>query len=248
MEEEGRKEIEQGIKSRGWKVYGTDKSSKMVLDTEDNYLMAQLKHAEKDRVSSLEDTLAAEDTLYTYTRALCKILNIGRDAGEGQATRISEGFKVSFSGVPAATGTRKDHKKDWDASEEPATRPIVNAKLGPNSGLGSMISHTIRPLRIEAIKKQGTEVISTEKLLRSIEDLNADSERLGVRGGTEKGANGADNSSTTGEGTSTATGTLRKRLPRSCKQKPLQGKTLVVGSLDIKSLYPNCRSGPMPKH
>ena len=111
MEEDGRKEIEQGIKSRGWMVYGTDKSSKMVLDTRDNYLKAQLKHAEKDRVYRLEETLAAENTLYRYTRALCKILNIGRDAGEGQATRISEWFKFSFGGVPASTGTRKDHKK-----------------------------------------------------------------------------------------------------------------------------------------
>ena len=40
----GRKELLQGIKTRTWKLYGTDKSEKLVLDTEANYMRAMAPH------------------------------------------------------------------------------------------------------------------------------------------------------------------------------------------------------------
>ena len=43
-EELGRKEIEEGVKEKDWRLYSTDKSGKLVLDTNENYLRTQMKH------------------------------------------------------------------------------------------------------------------------------------------------------------------------------------------------------------
>ena len=74
-------------------------------------------------------------------------------------------------GIPAMIGSRKVHKVGWEAGTGPPTHPIINAKLGPNAGMGNLISRIIRPLRKE-INNIGTTLASTEELLRAIENFN----------------------------------------------------------------------------
>ena len=85
------------------------------------------------------------------------------------------------------TGLRKDHKVGWDEQEGPPTRPLVNGKVGPNHSLGNLVSRILRPLRKEAVEGMGTEVVSTEELLRTIEDFNKG--REGGEGGGVGGSN-----------------------------------------------------------
>ena len=42
----GRKEIIEGIKTKKYKLYGTDKSENLVLDTEANYMKAMAPHVQ----------------------------------------------------------------------------------------------------------------------------------------------------------------------------------------------------------
>ena len=225
LEQQGLKEIKEGIKSKDWMVYNTDKSSRIVLDTRENFLRAQLKHAEKDTIVSMEDLAAAEDELYLYSKAFTRIFNFGRDAGENKMSSIMESFKVSGGGAPANTGLRKDHKTGWDQHIGPPTRPVVNAKQGPNVNLGNAITRVVRPLREEWNNNHNTEVVSTEELLRSFQDYNHNRmDILQVR--SQSGS--------------------RESFSRVCKQ--MQGDNIIIGSLDVKSLYPSCKAKSTGEH
>ena len=171
-EEQGLKEIREGVKKKKWILYACDKSGKQVLDSKDNYLMAMMKHFEKDIPVGMDEIRVSEETLYNHSTVMCRILKMGKEAGDGQADKIVESFKVVFGGVPALVGSRKDHKENWDPVIGPATRPICNAFLGPNSGLGNIMARVLRPLRKRLCENVGTEVCSTEEILRSFYDLN----------------------------------------------------------------------------
>ena len=59
-EKAGLDELKDGIENRGWMVYSTDKSGKIVLDTKENFLLYIKDHYSKDRVVSPEEVRRAE--------------------------------------------------------------------------------------------------------------------------------------------------------------------------------------------
>ena len=127
----------------------------------------------------IEEVGASEELLYQHSKALVKIFGVGGEAGENQQERIRENLKGERGGVPAMTGLRKDHKVGWDKVEGPPTRPLVNGKQGANAGLGNLVSRILRPLRKEAVKNGESEVVSTEELLRWIEEFKKEREERG---------------------------------------------------------------------
>ena len=54
-EELGRIRIKEGIEEKNWMLYSSDKSGKLVSYEKENYNRAQLKHASKDKVATLEE-------------------------------------------------------------------------------------------------------------------------------------------------------------------------------------------------
>merc|ERR1711954_395170 len=64
----GRKEIVNGIKSRGWMLYETDKSDKMVLDTVENFVEAMRPHYQNHRISSLEEVAESERLMSNHSK------------------------------------------------------------------------------------------------------------------------------------------------------------------------------------
>ena len=113
----------------------------------------------------------------------------------------------------------------------PPIRPVVNGKAGPNAGLANLISRILRPLRKQVVRNTGNEVISTEELLRWIEEYNKERERKN-RELEEEEIGGAR--------------APRRYIARGCKQ--MQGEQIVVGSMDVKSLYPSCKAKQTGEH
>ena len=214
----GQEEILEGIEKHGWWHYNADKSGKQVLDLKENYLDAMLKHVEKDIEVKIEDILAAEDVLNTSSTAFVKMFNLG-EPGENQ-DKIAECLKAKETGAPVAKGQRKDHKVGWDPIIGPKTRRVINGKKGANAGYANVLTRLLRPIRTEAIGEIRTEVASTEELCRSIQDTN---ERLGLESATPLNT--------------------QNRYPKRLNHRDnMQGSTLVVGSMDIESLYGSCKA------
>ena len=67
-EELGRKEIRNGIKEKDWKLYSTDKSDKLVLDTKENYLKAMEPHHAGHSKVKIEDVNNSESNLSNHSK------------------------------------------------------------------------------------------------------------------------------------------------------------------------------------
>ena len=100
-------------------------------------------------------------------------------------------------------------------------RPLCNGNIGSNAAVATVTSLLIRPMKRDAAKKQGTSICSTEELKHSIMEANMSGEEY-----------------------------LRQLQPqrpgRACLV--VQSGTLVVGSMDWKSLYPNCKLREASQH
>ena len=118
----GRKEISDGVKNRNWMLYGTDKSSKLVLDTRENFLNCMEPHFKNDQHVQYDAILRSEPLLNNHSKAWAKILNMGLNAGQGQISRIRDALTVKQSNVATLKGLRKDHKSAADPVKGPPLR------------------------------------------------------------------------------------------------------------------------------
>ena len=80
----------------------------------------------------------------------------------------------------------------------------------------------MKPLRININSNINTEVISSEEVLGIIEDYKAT--------------------------VTTETSQEAPRLPRACKVSSIKSTTAVIGSMDVRSLYPSCKAKETGDH
>ena len=212
-EQERRKEVILGIQEKGWHVSVTDKTQMIVLDTVVNYRRGLERHSIGDPVVSLEDITAKEIRLYDYIAALARIFSMGRDEHQEQ-DKIIQALKLVFCGVAALNGEAKDHKEGWEVSTGPPKRPLVNGNINANVNMGLLTSMLLRPVRTDVNNWQGTSICSREELLC---DVTYHKRRL--------------------------TELARSHVPeRTCTKAGLQDfSKVIVGLIDICSLYPNCK-------
>ena len=167
----GRKEILQGIKTRKWKLYGTDKSEKLVLDTEANYMRAMAPHIESLDIVNYDHVLESEKLLNNHSNMRIRTVNMGLNAGSGQQACIVKAMQSHFAPLPQAKGARKDHKP-LDPNFGYPMRVMMDGKKGPNGPLANIQSQILRPVRSALNQIVGTEVVNTEELCKVLEDHN----------------------------------------------------------------------------
>jgi len=215
-QQQGRREILDGIKTKNWTLYGTDKSGKLVLDTVKNFNKVMEPHYVNEREVSISDVHKAEPGLNTLSKVWTGILQLGKNAGQGQTRRISNALHVDMSTVPACKGMRKDHKRCDNSDIGPPCRPVVDGKIGPNAPTGNLMTRLLKTVREGLHRKIQTEVLSTEELLHHIEQHNIKQQNRTVNA-------------------------PRESFPRAGKIPPLQSDSYIIGSMDVIALYPNCK-------
>ena len=169
----GRREIQEGIKNRGWILYGTDKSGKLVIDTQANFLTSMEPHFKNEQEVPYNEVLKSEGNLNNHSKAWAKLLNMGMNAGNFQPRRIKEALTVKNSNVAQLRGLRKDHKVTHNAVAGPPLRPLCNGKVGPNAPLGNLMARLLKTVISGMAQNQlNTEVLSTEEVLYYLEQFN----------------------------------------------------------------------------
>ena len=126
--------------------------------------------------------------------------------------RVSNALMVTHSNVPFLDGLRKDHKAYNNEILGPPLRPLSNAKIGPNAPLANLLARILRTVRF-GMSSNGynTEILSTEELLYYISKFNDESR------------------------------VHRVHHARPNRPPPLQSGPLVIGSMDVSALYPQCK-------
>ena len=130
-EDLGRKEIMEGIKSRIWLLYCTDKIGNLVLDTKDNFMESMFPRYESHQESNLEEVANCEKLMSNHSKCWVDLMGFGINAGAYQASRIKKAFNTVFSDLPHLDGLRKYHKKYKDRVKGPPCTPCAMGRRGP---------------------------------------------------------------------------------------------------------------------
>ena len=98
-------------------------------------------------------------------------------------------------------------------------RPLVNGKLGPNAPLANLLARVLRAARSGMSLDKPTAILSTEELLHYLSQFNREIRQI-----------------------------PREQPRRGCKTASrIQSNQYIVGSMDVKALYPSCRVGETVK-
>ena len=190
----------------------TDKSGKLVLDTVENFNLCMRPHYENEEEVSIEQVHTAEARLNTHSQMWCDILMMGKEAGAGQSTRIEKAIVVNKSSAQGLGGFRKDHNPTTDSVQGPPLRPICNGKKRPDTACANIQSRLLKTVRAGISQTVNTEVLSTEEMQHHVMNLNTERARR-----------------------------VRRQQPVRAGVRPkLQNHELVLMSMDVSALYPNC--------
>ena len=149
-------------------VYETDKTSKFVVDTLSNVENKMKKHLKDDLVISDKKIRSIERNLNSETDEWIDILQIGRDVKQLKRTKFN--MKSTHNPIPILRGTSKDHKVADDPKIGPDLRPIMGARIGPNTSMAQIACKMLRA--ISESFPENAAIKSTEELLRTFENYN----------------------------------------------------------------------------
>ena len=100
-ERAGLDEIKDGIEKKGWMIYTTDKSGKIVLDTKTNFLECMSEHYTSHRVVSAKEVRDAENMINDHSRSWMRMFNIGSESGSRQQRRCGRAIINNYSSIPS---------------------------------------------------------------------------------------------------------------------------------------------------
>ena len=210
----GYKEINEGIKSKGWLLYETDKSGKLCIDTLENYKLAMSKHIEGDQEVNTKKVLSSEKSLNEHARMWTKMVSLG--AENNQQDRCKETLTSRYNPIPILSGLRKDHKVTPDPVKGPPLRPVYRARVAPNSALGNIISQMVKGLGDELSSKIGTDSLNSEEVCAEVVKANFKIE-------VEKSRRRQPN----------------RKAKRLTRREKIFTENIIMGSMDVEALYPS---------
>ena len=99
-------------------VYQTDKSSRLAVDTADNYIRSMQSHIEEDEEVTEEEKKATESLINAHSVSWMRFLQVGDNTGDGW--RIKMSMQTHNNDASVLYSLRKDHKEQAATEEEEA--------------------------------------------------------------------------------------------------------------------------------
>jgi hypothetical protein len=168
QEAKGKKKILVRVKNEEIIIGTTDKSGKFAVMKPEHYLKAAEVHL-KDKEIQWNDVPKIEEEMNCHSRQMLRIFRMG--SIHNQEDRIRKAYQVKDSRPGEVTFLIKDHKKSKEGSVLPPTRPVCNARDGPNSRLSNIVA-TVLNVVADNADEEGNECRSTEEMMRAILETN----------------------------------------------------------------------------
>ena len=162
----GLKDVGTIMKDKNLIVTKTDKSGRQCLLTADEYVQMGEQHVEGDVVKTRKEVEKNEDILNCHALQFCRLLGVCD--GENCARRLKSAMINQNTLPPSLYFTVKDHKLMVPADSLPA-RPVCGAVRAHDGQLGFMLVKVIDAVSDIFAKQNGTESISTEYTIFTIE-------------------------------------------------------------------------------
>ena len=163
---QGIKSIQKKVKNNEIFVTTSDKTSKLVANTKENYIERMEPHVANDREINWDEKESIEKTLNGHSIQMGRWLRLGQRHGNDD--RIKAALKNKNAHIPVMKGADKDHKSGFDEGVGPPLRPIVGADEAPNTQISSIMTEILQALALELDKNENTMCLSTEELLYHI--------------------------------------------------------------------------------
>jgi hypothetical protein len=137
-EKEGLRSLVQKVKNKEVVVFQTDKSSRLSVDSPENYREASIVHVEHDVVIDESEARSIERELSAHSEAWSRILCVG--GNWGQADRVRQNMTSKDSPFAPVYTLRKDHKAYQDVWIGPPVRPVCGVDSSSNEKLSWLLS------------------------------------------------------------------------------------------------------------
>ena len=127
-------------------------------------------HIETDAILTSSQVQNIQNKLNKETKSWLKILEVGTKVG--QAQRTAKNLITKHSQIPILRGTSKDHKIAKDPNIGPELRPIMGARVGPNTSLAQIGCKILRAISNDIKECERFDVKSTEEILHKFDKYN----------------------------------------------------------------------------
>ena len=142
QERSGIKELKDKINKKECVVFKSDKSSRLTVDSTDNYIEAIGKHTQTDIVIDQKTVKQIENRLNDNLRTLNSIFEVGSSTDrKNNQDRVRLASISTNVPAPPLDGYRKDHKPVPEGQEDvgPPVRPVCAANVAPNSSISHFL-------------------------------------------------------------------------------------------------------------
>ena len=163
-ERKGLRSLQSRINKDELIVMKTDKSSKFVITTPDEYIKMGEEHTVKDREISWGEVRELERVVHGHTVAWDQVWHTGED--HGHQDRVSRSRATRSGNQATLTLLYKDHKQGNK------TRPVASGNESFNLGLSNGISEVLEA--VARSRRDPYSVISAEDLLARVNKFNTE--------------------------------------------------------------------------
>ena len=166
-EKKGLKSILERIEKSELCIAQTDKSGRMAVLNNQQFLQTRNEHTFKDQELSWKDIRYLQNQVNNYVWWLSEILGVSikKDKEMTRENLIDHGLEV-----PQMKILIKDHKEwSYKSNKVLLSRPVFDGRGGFNTHLSELLSQILEPV---ALEMKGAEIESTEELFEAFEDMN----------------------------------------------------------------------------
>ena len=211
----GLKTLKKRTKKGDSAIVATDKSGRLAVLDKANYDRKVAEHTKNDPIVSAQHVAKLEATLSATSSSLARLLKIGDKWGHQD--RVQSAAKSELSSIPPLAILIKDHKPDADKP----VRPLCRSAESPNGPLSEITSDVMSIVANKLNGRQRTEVKSTEEMCAILDNINntvePDYDCLNQCGVIKQ----------------------EDLANHNLANHPDHLPNIVIGSMDVKSLYPS---------
>jgi hypothetical protein len=221
-EARGHKSIKEREKRGEIVLLSCDKSGKSAVVGEEPFIEKMNVHMNQDPVVSIKEVVKEEKIMSGMSCQIARVLRLGE--GWKHQERVQQAVRSEHTGVPHLDGMLKDHKE----TPQLPVRPVCRSSTSPNGILSDLTSDIL-----VGIIREMTDRKETEDRRIAGEDITSD---LGEVKSTE-------------ELLAKVMECNRYIMKREIEEKDKgnEAPQYVVGSNDVKALYPSCLAKPSAK-
>ena len=148
-------------------VTETDKSSRLCMDTIEEYVAMAEPHISDDKVVTEKEVAAIEKLMNGHSYQLCRIFGVCTAWDDGK--RVKSAMTNKNLPPPCLKLSHKDHKPIIPGQPAPS-RPICSATISPNGQASHLISMVLNQLA--DVFDEGSECKSKEEMIAEMDKVN----------------------------------------------------------------------------